>query len=173
MTPSSGWSAMMTPAAWTPALRQRPSSRLPMSMICRTWPSDLYRSASSGTWASALSSVMPGTPGMSFVSRSVTGRGTPITRPTSLQTALAASVPKVMICATWPYLPRTYSITFCRPSWQMSMSISGISLRLGSMNRSNSSPYFSGSTLHSPSRYPTIVPTPEPRAPTGMPCSRA
>ena len=56
---------------------------------------------------------------------------------------------------------------FARPSWQMSMSISGISLRLGSMNRSNSRPYLIGSTLHSPSRYPTIVPTPEPLAPHG------
>ena len=78
-----------------------------------------------------------------------------------------------MICATWPYLLRTYSMTFCRPSWQMSMSISGISFRLGSMNRSNSRPYLIGSTLQSPSRYPTIVPTPEPLAPTGMPLSRA
>ena len=104
--PSSGWSAMMTPAAWQPALRHSPSSRLPMSMICFTCGSDAYSSANSGP-LSALSSVVPGSPGMSLVMRSVTASGKPITRPTSLQTALAASVPNVMIWATWPYFLRT------------------------------------------------------------------
>ena len=78
-----------------------------MSMIWRAWGLALYRPANSGTWARALSRVMPGTPGMSLVSLSVSASGTPITRPTSLHTAFAARVPKVMIWATWPYLLRT------------------------------------------------------------------
>ena len=60
----------------------------------------LYRSSISGTIFIALSIVMPGVPGISFVSLSISASGTPITRPTSLHAAFAASVPNVMICAT-------------------------------------------------------------------------
>ncbi len=69
-----------------------------------------------------------------------------ITRPTSLIAALALSVPKVPIWATFasPYFFRTYSMTWYRLSWQMSMSMSGASDRFGSRNRSKRRSYFSG-----------------------------
>ena len=65
----------------------------------------------------------------------------PSTRPTSRTTALAAIVPKVAICETLcaPYLARTYSITRSRPSWQKSMSKSGIDTRSGLRKRSKRS----------------------------------
>src|ERR1041384_6840010 len=63
-------------------------------------------------------------------------------------------------------------MTSPRPSWHRSISISGYSLRSGSVNRSKSNPYRTGHALLSPSTYPTIVPTPDPRARAGTPCSR-
>ena len=49
-------------------------------------------------------------------------------------------VPKVAICDTLssPYFCFTYSITRSRPSWQKSMSKSGIDTRSGLRKRSNS-----------------------------------
>ena len=47
---------------------------------------------------------------------------------------------RLAICETLasPYLPRTYSITRSRPSWQKSMSKSGIDTRSGFRKRSKS-----------------------------------
>ena len=62
-----------------------------------------------------------------------------MTRPTSRTTAFAAIVPKVAICDTdsAPYFCLTYPMTLSRPSWQKSMSKSGIDTRSGLRNRSN------------------------------------
>ena len=66
-----------------------------------------------------------------------------MTRPTSRITALAASVPKVMICATRsrPYFSPTYWITSPRRRMQKSMSMSGMLMRSGLRKRSKSRSY--------------------------------
>jgi hypothetical protein len=73
----------------------------------------------------------------------------PIARATSRMTALAPSVPKVMIWETFsaPYFFRTYSMTSSRRSSQKSMSMSGMLIRSGFRNRSNNRPYRNGSIL--------------------------
>ena len=78
--------------------------------------------------------------GMNFAMRSTVANGSPSTRPTSRVAAFAASLPKVMICATRsrPYFATTYSITRSRPCTEKSMSMSGIDLRPGFRKRSKS-----------------------------------
>ena len=99
-----------------------------------------------------------------------------MTRPTSRITALAASVPKVMICATRsrPYFSLTYSMTRPRPRMQKSTSMSGMLMRSGFRKRSNSRSYCSGSMSVMRRAKETTDPAAEPRpGPTGMPFSRA
>ena len=111
--PSSGWSAMIDAGrvhAGVAAAGLRAACA--MSMICLTCGSVSYSSRQLRDALDApCRASMPGTPGMSLVSLSTAASGTPSTRPTSLHAAFAASVPNVMICATWPYFLRTYSMT--------------------------------------------------------------
>jgi hypothetical protein len=65
-------------------------------------------------------------------------------------------------------------MTSPRRSKQKSTSMSGIEIRSGFRNRSNSRSNWSGSTSVIPSEYATSDPAAEPRpGPTGMPRSRA
>ena len=61
-------------------------------------------------------------------------------------------------------------MTRSRPSWQKSISKSGIETRSGFKNRSNNKLYSKGSKSVMPRLYATTEPAPEPRpGPTGTP----
>ncbi len=92
---------MTTPAAWVEAWRHSPSSRLEMSMSLATRSSSRISWDSSGSRSRALAMVIfRSSEGMSLAIRSVSAKVMPRARPTSLMTALAFIVPKVVICAT-------------------------------------------------------------------------
>src|SRR5882757_7317910 len=170
--------AISTPPACIPTLRVRPSSGRASSTISPASSSAATASAKAGSSRNARSSVhgSVGLCGISLDSRSHFEYGKSSTRPTSRTTAFAPSVPNVAICATAcaPYLCLTYSITRSLPSWQKSMSKSGIDTRSGFRNRSNSRSYCNGSRSVMPSAYATRDPAPEPRpGPTGTPLSLA
>ena len=97
----SGWSAMITPAACTPALRDRPST-LPASSNHLRFSGVASRSAtSSGSSSSAWASVTLGPSGIFLATLSTSGSGTSSTRPMSRSAFLALSLPKVMIWQTF------------------------------------------------------------------------
>ena len=170
---SSGWVATITPAACTPAWRWKFSNRRAVSYTPCTCGCTAHSSARSLFCFHAESSVVASPSPMSLQTLSTSCSDRSCTRPTSRIAARALSVPKVMIWATWPYFSRTYWISSARPSWHMSMSMSGYSVRSGSVKRSKSRPYSTGQALERPSAKPVIVPTPEPRASTGMSRRRA
>ena len=87
-------------------------------------------------------------------------------------TLFAAICPKVTMCATWsaPYFFVTNSSTLPRPASSKSTSISGMEMRSGFRNLSNSRSYLIGSTFVMPSAYATAAPAAEPRpGPTHTP----
>ncbi len=88
--------------------------------------------------SSALSSVMSSAGGICLATLSTSANDISRTRPTSLMTAFAFIVPKVMICATFsrPYFWVTYSMTSPRRRSQKSMSMSGSEMRSGFRKRS-------------------------------------
>ena len=110
---SSGRSAITTPAAWVPTCRFMPSSRRAKSSSWATSRSSSAIRRSAGSSLRASSRVMFSRAGTSLLICSTRASGMFSTRPTSLIAALALSVPKVPIWATFasPYLFRTYSMT--------------------------------------------------------------
>jgi hypothetical protein len=148
---SSGRVATMTPAACTPWLRAWSSRPRAWSKTRAIFGSAEIICAIFGSFAIASSIVMSSSAGIRFARFWPSAGVKPITRATSFTAAFAFRRPKVMICATWPYFLRTWSITDARPSWQMSMSMSGYSERSGSVKRSKRSPYFSGHAFERPS----------------------
>ena len=76
-----------------------PSRRKQRSKSSFTSSSVSYKSLSSFT-SNAFFKVMPNSLGIILAKRFTSGNGISSTRPTSRMTARAASVPKVMICAT-------------------------------------------------------------------------
>ena len=114
---------------------------------------------------------MPNISGIALAKRSPKPYGLPSTLTTSRNTALAAIVPRVLICATesLPYLLVTYSSTLSRPSIQKSISKSGLLTLSGFKNLSNRRSYLMGSIAVIPKAYATIEPAPEPLpGPTGI-----
>ena len=97
---------MTTPAAWVEAWRGIPSTCRQMVRSFRTSGSASAISRRAGDPSQAFSSVILGVGGMSRATLSVSAYRIPSARPTSRTAALAASVPKVTIWATWsaPYL---------------------------------------------------------------------
>ena len=95
----------------------------------------------------------------------------PRTLPTSLITARACNLPKVIICATLfsPYFLCTYSSTLSLPSLQKSISKSGSDTLSGFKNRSNINPNLIGSRSVIFRHQATSDPAPDPLpGPTGM-----
>src|SRR5207247_1517747 len=123
--------------------------RVPRSRILRTRSSWRASCRSSGDFSDASASVteMPGPAGIILVKRSTSPGSTRSVRATSRNAARAFSVPKVMICPTEsrPYRSRMYWITSPRRSKQKSRSMSGIEMRSGFRNRSNSRSNLRGS----------------------------
>ena len=137
------WSMIITPAAWVPKWVFRSSScRLNLIKRCSFSLPSAASSASSGTLASAWSSVIFKSFGTSFAILSASEYGKSSTRATPRTTAFALSEPKVDIWHTFlsPYFSRTCSITFSLPSTSKSISKSGRFTRYGLRNLSNSSP---------------------------------
>ncbi len=114
-------------------------------------------------------------PGMIFATRSTSGSGMFITRPTSRMAPRAPMVPKVIICATLsaPYFSLQYSIISARRSSWKSRSISGMVTRSGFRKRSNISLCRIGSTEVIPKAKATSEPAADPRALYQMFFSRA
>ena len=114
---SNGTAEITTPAAWVEEFLAMPSKRKQRSNSSFTDASLSYRSLSSFT-SKDFFKVIPSSLGIILANRFTSGKGISSTRPTSRITARAASVPKVIICATrsCPYFSVTYSMTLFRVS---------------------------------------------------------
>ena len=172
-----GLSLMMTPAACVPTLRMEPSIRPAVSISFLICSDESYMAFKSGVVFrhSEIGACIPWEgPGTALATRSTSGKGISITRPTSRMAPRAFMALKVMICATLsaPYLRLQYSITSARRSSWKSRSISGIVTRSGFRKRSNINWCSSGSTEVISRANATREPLPEPRTLYQMFCSR-